>query len=766
MMHRRNKANTAVFDIEGSGDAHGASSSKGDLQFDSRQTSYASNGIYEDKKKGKKGKRCCGMKWTHSARLLVGILLVGTAMVSYTFTVLRRLPTPSSPEIGGGGGKGETATFEAERQRLVMERERIALEIEKSKLDRARAEAQAAREAANRAREVARRVSGPGDVEQTGEESQHLGMDPKGGEDARVLGMKASHSWVESTKVSRASDMHVGGDRATLDSSHVTSSNLPWNFQNPMPSLWLRADAGVDTNERNEVTRWEDSSNEGILHWFESLSNVPDAVQGSRMRPGMHHLRHSSAHVDQERKRSRGTGDAPTFVRAAGSEPASIEFPCALKSPTMRLTDRSTVFLAIRPDSLDRDSSKIQSFFGSSPHGQLGFFGDKPGFFGTEEGFLDSADASLSSGSWALLTYRFDRFVEISVNGDAMTRQTNRHGMPTRARFGRGSSGSNSNAHVGQQHVGVSIGGANGECAFRGRIGEVLLFPAALSDIYVSRVLEYLSRKWSASDSVVGDKTRGALDEIDEDWIARSKEAVRAQENERVESVIRAQERARESEELAKETHDQARDRHMSPEQFQASHRQHSSSSDSTSSSTPLASTAKKAENSIFTWMPEDDVREALVVAWQAAQANSRTAIENGSSDRDTEIDALVHIRTSLFGTSTSSPPPPPPSSSSSSKRGQADSTRNMDDNDAARSASSRSSRSSSPITRRPSGNIMTMPAPSDAPYVKRERWEGRLQQIKQEVRDMKIGGPKLRAWLKEQKRDLYSLRARLFGDV
>ena len=58
------------------------------------------------------------------------------------------------------------------------------------------------------------------------------------------------------------------------------------------------------------------------------------------------------------------------------------------------------------------------------------------------------------------------------------------------------------------------------------------------------------------------------------------------------------------------------------------------------------------------------------------------------------------------------------------------------------------------------------MPAPEDASLETKFEWEEKVNKLKKEIRNMKVGGPKLREWLQKKKRELTIYRSKLFGDV
>ena len=158
--------------------------------------------------------------------------------------------------------------------------------------------------------------------------------------------------------------------------------------------------------------------------------------------------------------------------------------------------------------------------------------------------------------------------------------------------------------------------------------------------------------------------------------------------------------------------------------------------------------------NKVLDWEPPIGSNSGLVIAWRSARDAARVRLARGDmseSEIQRELDVLKQIKNSF-----------------STGKEEEESTLSSDTKSSSSSSSTPSSSSRKTKTKRQrlNGNIINMPAPEDASMEKKFQWDDKVTKLKKEIRDMKIGGPKLREWLQKKKRELTLYRSKLFGDV
>ena len=519
----------------------------------------------------------------------------------------------------------------------------------------------------------------------------------------------------------------MDASRPSRSTKSSTTPKSPWGFETPRPSLWLRGDAGVVTSDSNDrVSEWKDQSFSSHM----CVSSTSSQQQKQPSRPGEFHLRHSSRHRNvhkqqQQQQQESSSKDQPHLVLSTNTNiPDSIEFPCTMHCPTVRLNDRTTSFFTIMPQSLDSGVHvEGQRFFGTYPEGQFRFVDGDAAFYAQESGVHKSTTTTTTSihpGRWNLVTYRFDRFAEISSNGDGLVRVKDRTGRSVRAVF--------TNDRLG--NPGVYVGGVRGDtCGFKGRIGEILHFNALLSNEQVDLVHQYLADRWKMNVGGSSLSSRSSPSSSSSSVILEDR-------------VVKD-----EKEELVRTTH-----------HHPSGHRHPSRGYRGGNGEEKENDSEKNKIDLVLDWEPPIGSNTAMVIAWRSARDAARLRLDRGDmsdSEVDRELDVLTQIKKGFS------------SSSSSSSSSSFDDSSSSSQEEEPRENSRRNNKKRNKNKRQKlTGNIINMPAPEDASLETKFEWEEKVNKLKKEIRNMKVGGPKLREWLQKKKRELTIYRSKLFGDV
>ena len=257
---------------------------------------------------------------------------------------------------------------------------------------------------------------------------------------------------------------------------------------------------------------------------------------------------------------------------------------------------------------------------------------------------------------------------------------------------------------------GVYVGGVRGDtCGFKGRMGEILYFDALLSNEQINLVRQYLGVRWKVN---VGTSLSN------ED---------RPVENRPVDDV---------------------ENRPVDPDQ-----QTHSETRSSRTHRHPSRDdrNVDREENNIaqvLDWEPPIGSNSGLVIAWRSARDAARERFDRNTmsdSEIERELGVLKQIKNSFSSLPTSS---------------------NAEVSDSSRTTKDNISSQNKKTPGKLNGNIINMPAPEDASLEKKFQWDDKVTNLKREIRDMKVGGPKLREWLQKKKRELTLYRSKLFGDV
>ncbi|GBG25861.1 Hypothetical Protein FCC1311_020802 [Hondaea fermentalgiana] len=245
--------------------------------------------------------------------------------------------------------------------------------------------------------------------------------------------------------------------------------------------LWLRADHGVYTDEKNAVQRWSDLTR--------NVDFVPTDPST--------HVHEFFGHEDHA-----STDGEPVLSHDKLRKLPLVEFPCALESSKLKLTDEATLFFVLRPEAfLFGQWARGQRFFGHYPHGQFRFVDASPSFYSGGDRKLQrhalKSEIRAQHGL-ILLKYRLagKQGVSVGVNHDPLFRVSS---QPVQI----------------SKDSRLSIGGVDGGCGFRGGIAEVIVFQGKIADDKMKRVENYLEKRWWSDfsvnmDSVMQEVNNGA----------------------------------------------------------------------------------------------------------------------------------------------------------------------------------------------------------------------------------------------------------------
>jgi hypothetical protein len=257
-----------------------------------------------------------------------------------------------------------------------------------------------------------------------------------------------------------------------------------------MSSLWLR-DSGVEfLDAGGAVSAWTDVKGR---HEF-----APIAADKSRLL-----LQRVVARL---RGGPSSKGLADTILSSDGrpryrpglsvdARPGSVSFPCGLVSRDLRLTGGMTVYLVLKPETLEFGGQAAgQRFFGHYPFGQMRF---RDGLVAvrSDGGEYVLPNPAPAAGTWNLVAYRFGNVPEAALNGGSFRPMSAlRGGVAKPVVFSAESV--------------VTLGGTNVDCSFIGEISEVLVFDTLLSNQDASAVAAFLKKRHRLHDGA--DPTRAA----------------------------------------------------------------------------------------------------------------------------------------------------------------------------------------------------------------------------------------------------------------